>query len=60
MSLDNLTNYVITKTHPLSVCFILLKTCKERSGVFSFTAGVRTEKGEMQSVTMHAGHCDAA
>ena len=65
MSRDNLTNYFIRKTHSLSVCFILLKTCKKRSGVFSFTAGIPScqrcwnERREIQSVTMHAGLCDA-
>ena len=35
INLSNLTNYVIRKVHPLLVCFILVITCKTRSGVFS-------------------------
>ena len=66
MSLDNLTYYVITKTHPLSVCFHIAKDLhKETRCVFVYsrlgrhTKGAGTERREMQSVTMHTGLCDA-
>ena len=66
MSSDNL-KYVIRKAHPLLGCFVLLVACKKTSGVFSLyqqscrhTKGIGSERREMQSVTMHAGLCDAA